>query len=81
MKALLAKYEATDKTFFVKKLKSEINSIEYLIWIAAKNGIDQEWRWRITYQSEVQLSNQSTVHTASFKLKFNEQKKLTFNYK
>ena len=42
MRALLAKYEATDKTFFVKKLKSEINSIEYLIWIAAKNGIDQD---------------------------------------
>ena len=40
MRALLAKYETTDKTFFVKKLKGEINSIEYLIWIAAKNDID-----------------------------------------
>ena len=42
MRALLAKYEATDKTFFVKKLKSEINSMEDLISIAAKNGIVQD---------------------------------------
>jgi len=38
MKELLAKYEATDKTFFVKLLKEAIDEIEDLIAMAKTNS-------------------------------------------
>jgi len=40
MQALLVKYEATDKTFFVKLLKEAIDDTESLIAIANKNYQD-----------------------------------------
>ena len=40
MRALLGKYEGTDKNLFVKELKNMIDSMENLMEIAAWNSTD-----------------------------------------
>ena len=40
MRELLIKYEGSDKTFLVKELMNEIDKMEGLIEIAAKNEIE-----------------------------------------